>query len=130
MSPQRHAARLAALGLVTVLGLTGPAPAADFGGGRLEERYFAIAVESATRGGRPVVRAHVTSSADFWISRMVVRVEALDAGGQVVATSTPAIVDLIPPFGRLTFEVPAPAAGASYRISVINFDWLPRGGVG
>lgn len=54
-------------------------------------------------------------------------VEALDERGQVVAKRVVPFLGSVPPLGRTFFDVPAPAAAASYRVSVYWFEWFARG---
>lgn len=126
---RRHAALL--LFLLTLAPVPGARPAgarSDFGGGRPEERYFAIEwSRTIDRRGRTVLQGYLTNRADLWVTRVVLRVEALDAAGRPVAAGTGWVGGDVPARGRVYFEVLAPGPGAAYRVTVQSFDWLGRG---
>ena len=100
-------------------------------GSAAPERFFRIDAEGGQgRGGRPVVRGYVYNDYGVAAGRVLVQVETLDAGGQVVARSLVPVDGVVPGFGRLYFEGPVSAAGPRYRTTVYYFEWIHRGGGG
>jgi len=95
------------------------------------ERWFRVDAEGGQgRGGRPVVRGYVYNDYGVAAGRVLLQVETLDAGGQVVARSLVPADGTVPGYGRLYFEGPVSAAGAKYRVTVYYYEWLHRGGGG
>ena len=123
---------LAAIALT--LTLTGAVGAAaqdtGFGAGTPESRYFRV--DSAVAAGRhgPQVEGYVYNVYDAHAVRVRLRVEELDATGRVLDTRTVLVPLDVPARGRAFFTAPAPAGTASARVSVLSFDWAPRGGGG
>jgi len=100
-------------------------------GSSAPDRFFRVEAEGAQgRGGRPIVRGYVNNSYGIAADRVLLQVETLDAGGQVVARSLVPVDGTVPGFGRLYFEGPVSAAGAKYNVSVYYYEWLHRGGGG
>jgi hypothetical protein len=91
------------------------------------DRYFRIEthVERGAKG--PVVWGYVYNNTNLHAERMVVQVDALDASGAVVGSTTTWVPGLVPPTYRAYFETRAPE-GAQYRVQVLSFDWTGRGG--
>ena len=110
----------------------GPAAAQAQGfGSPAPERFFRLEAEGGQgRGGRPIVWGYVYNDYGVAAARVLLQVETLDAGGQVVARSLVPVDGTVPGFGRLYFEGPVSAAGARYRVTVYYFEWLHRGGGG
>src|SRR5262245_36685260 len=100
-------------------------------GSAAPDRWFRVEAEGAQgRGGRPVVRGYVYNDYGVSAGRVLLQVETLDAGGQVVARSLVPADGTVPGYGRLYFEGPVSAAGAKYRVTVYYYEWLHRGGGG
>jgi len=106
------------------------AAAQDFGAGTPESRYFRV--DSAVAAGRhgPQVEGYVYNVYDAHAVRVRLRVEAVDATGRVLDTRTVLVPLDVPARGRAFFTAPAPTGAASARVSVLSFDWAPRGGGG
>jgi len=122
----------AALGWAAVLAVGTPeaALAQGFGSGA-PDRFFRVEAEGATgRGGRPIIRGYVYNDYGQAAGRVLLQVETLDAGGQVVARSLVNVDGTVPQFGRVYFEGPVSATGARYRVTVYYFEWIGRGGGG
>jgi hypothetical protein len=108
----------------------GSASAQGFGSAA-PDRFFRVEAEGGQgRGGRPVVRGYIHNDYGVAAGRVLLQVETLDAGGQVVARGLVPADGTVPGFGRLYFEGPVTAAGARYRVTVYYFEWLNRGGGG
>ena len=83
------------------------------------------------RRGRPVVTGYIYNErAGSYASSVRLLVEALDASGQVVGSTTGFVFGDVPPSDRSYFEVKAPAKAASYRVTVQTFSWRTYGAGG
>lgn len=83
------------------------------------------------RRGRPVVTGYVYNErAGSYATSVRLLVEALDASGQVVASTAGFVFGDVPPSNRSYFEVKAPAEAASYRVTVQTFSWRTYGAGG
>ena len=91
------------------------------------DRYFQIEthVERGAKG--PVVWGYVYNKTNIIAERMVVQVDALDASGALIRSTTTWVPGLVPATYRAYFETRAPE-GAQYRVRVLSFDWTGRGG--
>ena len=119
--------RASVLTLALVLA-AGGAAAQNFGAGPPEERLFGIQSETApTPSGETVVRGFVENRGREWVRRVVLLVEGLDAAGRVVGRAWVLVGGEIGPGARDWFEVRAPALGATFRVRVHSFEYLPRG---
>lgn len=74
------------------------------------------------RGGSALVSGHILNDTGFAAQRIRVRVEEVDAAGQVVTMSIGYVPGMLTPASRGYFEVPVAAASAQYRVSVLSFD--------
>jgi hypothetical protein len=84
--------------------------------------------EAGTRhGGRPVIQGWAYN--DYGRAARDVRlvVETLDASGNVIARDSGFVRGTVQFNDRTYFEVPLKTTGASYRVSVVGFDWNCRG---
>ena len=120
----RRLAGILILGLV----LTGAVPAgaqqwATPGG----DQYFRVEfdVTPGTRG--PQLAGSVHNLGDNPADNVRVLVDALDARGAVTGQTLAYVIGIIPIKGHRRFTTSVPI-GASYRVSVVNFDWFGRGG--
>lgn len=87
------------------------------------ERYFKLEWQSSTRGGQSLVSGYVVNEFGLPARDVRLRIESLDAAGGVTATTIGYVAGLAPPGSHVPFEVRVPAA-ASYRVSILSFDWL------
>jgi hypothetical protein len=84
--------------------------------------------EAGTRpGGRAVIQGWAYN--DYGRAARDVRlvVETLDASGNVIARDSGFVRGTVQFNDRTYFEVPLKTTGASYRVSVVGFDWNCRG---
>jgi hypothetical protein len=81
--------------------------------------------EASTRG--PVVEGFIYNRSGLIADRMRLRIEQLDASGTVVGTTDTWVVGTVPADNRTWFRAAVPPA-ASYRVEILSFDWLGRGG--
>lgn len=83
------------------------------------------------RRGRLVVGGYVYNDrAGSYATGVRLRVEALDAAGQTVASTIGYVLGDVPPSNRSYFEVKAPAKAAGYRVSVQSYAWRGYGAGG
>jgi hypothetical protein len=60
----------------------------------------------------------------WWASNVRLQVEALDASGDVIGSTSGLVFGDVPPANRSYFEIPVPGSGAaSYRVTVRTLDW-------
>ena len=86
---------------------------------------------SEDRGGRPVVSGYVYNQrAGSYAIAVRLLVEALDASGQVVGSTTGSLLGQVPPSDRAYFDIKAPAKAASYRVTIQSFSWRTYGAGG
>jgi hypothetical protein len=89
------------------------------------ERWFRVEWQVAERGGRPVLRGSVRNESPYTMMAVLLLVEALDAGGRVVAQRVAwAAPGSLEPFSRTWFDVGAPAPAPQYRVRVYSFERL------
>jgi hypothetical protein len=117
-----------ALVLAAVVSIaTGSAPAANYVQESLD-RYFRIEYQVQPNTTRPVVSGYVYNMhAGVPADRMQLAVEALDASGHVVGTSSTWVLGSVPQGNRAYFSVSVVPA-VSYRVQVLFFDWGKGGG--
>ena len=83
------------------------------------------------RRGRPVVTGYIYNQrAGSYATSLRLLVEALDASGQVVGSTSGLVFGDVPPSDRSYFEVKAPAKAASYRVTIQAFSWRTYGAGG
>ena len=112
-----------ALVLASVVSIaTGSAAAANYAQESLDQ-YFRIEYQVEPSAARPVVSGYVYNRhPGLPADRMQLAIEALDASGKVVGTSSTWILGGVPAGNRGYFSAPVVLA-ASYRIQVLFFDW-------
>lgn len=86
------------------------------------ERYFSLQWEPGERHGKPNVNGYVRNDWGEAARHVQLKVESLDAAGQVTATSTNYVIRTVAAGSREYFEVPVPAPAPSYRVSVLAFE--------
>ena len=93
------------------------------------DHYFRIEWQT-TQGRRgPVLEGYVYNHSGLMADRMRLSIERLDASGQVVGTTTTWVLGGVPPNNRAWFQTSVPPA-ASYKVEILSFDWVGRGGGG
>ena len=123
-------AGIVALGFALAVGLAGAAAAQNFGADPVAERYFRIeqqAVRTAA-SGRPKISGYIYNTYDHAAGRVRLLVEGLDAAGQPVSRAFSYVGGDVPAEGRRYFQVAAPTPAATYRVTVVSFEWVPRDG--
>jgi len=122
-----RAARLAVV--VAVIALLAPsrAVAATTYAQESLDHYFRFEYEVTPSATRPVVSGYVYNmNPGVPVERMQVSVQSLDGAGNVVGTTSTWVLGGVPPGNRAYFTTHA-VPGASYRVSVLFFDWGSRG---
>jgi len=85
----------------------------------------------ADRRGRPVVSGYVYNErGGSYATAVRLRVDALDAGGQVIGSTTGYVLGDVPPSSRSYFEVGSPAPATDYRVTIESFAWRAYGAGG
>ena len=122
--------RAVCLGLAlaaVVLIATGSALAANYTQETLD-RYFRIEYQVEPRAAQPVVSGYVYNlHPGLPADRMQLAIDALDASGKVVGSSSTWILGGVPVGSRAYFAAPVVPA-ASYRVQVLFLDWGKCGG--
>ena len=97
--------------------------AATFSDGR-----FQVTWEIAqTKKGSPLIAGYVQNTRGSGVANVRLKVETLDAQGQVIGTATALAPGYLGGFGRTYFEVPLETAGVGYRVSVTSWDAAGNG---
>jgi len=126
----QHRVTLAALALTLMATTDTAAQDTGFGAGTPESRYFRI--DSTVTAGRrgPQVEGYIYNVYDAYALRVRLNVEAIDAAGRLIETRVAYLPLDVPPRGRAFFQAPLPAGATAARVSVLNFEWAPRGAGG
>ena len=119
--------RLALVLVAVVPVATGRAAAANYAQESLD-RYFRIEYQVEPSAARPIVSGYVYNMhPNLPADRMQLAIDAIDASGKVVGTSSTWILGGVPAGNRGYFSAPVVPA-ASYRVQVLFFDWGKGGG--
>src|SRR5215469_7764921 len=94
------------------------------------DRRLRLDWEVGTWHGRPVIQGYVYNDYLRAASNVLLLVETLDASGAVTARAIGFVRGVVPNNDRSYFEVPLKTVGASYRVSITDFDWRDSGGAG
>lgn len=93
------------------------------------DRNFRIEFEIEA-GSRRAISGYVYNlHPGYTADRMRLSIERLDAAGRVIGSSTMWVLGDVPAGNRAYFTAPVPPA-ASYRVQILSFDWVGRGGGG
>ncbi|HMH48702.1 MAG TPA: FxLYD domain-containing protein [Candidatus Acidoferrum sp.] len=86
------------------------------------DSYFKLEWQPDERRGKPLVNGYVTNQWGISVNRVRLRVEALDAAGNVVATYIGYVVGDVTPGSHVYFEVFVQQKAPNYRVSVLSFN--------
>ena len=119
---------LAALLLMLTLGgCAGPVRelgmAASFTDGRFQVEWQT----TQTAKGAPLIAGHVQNTRGGGVANVRMKVETLNAQGQVIGSATALAPGYVGGFSRTYFEVPLEKTGVGYRVSVASFDTAGNG---
>jgi hypothetical protein len=92
------------------------------------DHYFRLEWQVTRSPRGPVLDGFVYNTSGLFADRMRLRIEQLDAAGTVVGSTTTWVLGGVPSNNRTWFETRVPEA-ASYRVEILSFDWIGRGGV-
>ena len=106
--------------------LTACAPVVHAGGVTTDTADFTVEASLGTWRSRPVVEGYVHNKRSMRATRVLLRVDALDAAGAVVASDIRHLDREIPVSDRVYFDVAPPVAAAAYRVSVEYVFWRDR----
>ena len=87
------------------------------------EQFFSVEWAASVARGRPLVSGYVVNKYGLTARQMRVLVESLDASGAVTGATIGYVNADVPPDSRRYFEVPLRVPAASYRVSVLSWDW-------
>jgi hypothetical protein len=83
------------------------------------------------RRGRPIVSGYIYNlRGGTYATSVRLLVEALDASGATVGSTSGWVFGDVPPSDRSYFEIKAPPGAASYRVTVQTFSWRTYGAGG
>ena len=97
--------------------------AASFTDGRFQIEWQT----TQTPKGAPLIAGHVQNTRGGGVANLRMKVETLDAQGQVIGSATALVPGYVGGFSRIYFEVPLEKAGVGYRVSVASFDTAGNG---
>ncbi len=91
------------------------------------ERYFRVelAPEPVPRGGW-AVEGYIYSTHNYRVGGVRLRVDVLDAAGQVESQALGWVHGDVPARGRAYFYVAVPKKGSAYRVTVLSFYTISR----
>ena len=123
----RRAVALVTLLICSTAGVAG----AQVSGRSVDEDLRLEWTAAEDRRGRPIVSGYVYNQrAGTYATSMRLQVEALDASGQAVGSTTGFVFGDVPPSDRSYFEIKAPARAASYRVTILTYAWRAYGAGG
>jgi len=125
-----RAALTAAILMVCGAAIDGPRAIAQIQSVAPESYLQVESVVAQPKGGKPRVTGYVYNTRDLYATRVQLFIEALDAAGQVVASSAAWVYGDVPPRTRSYFDAPVSAAGSTYRVTVRSVDWRGYGAGG
>jgi hypothetical protein len=116
---RRLAALLLVLSLSACAGQVGELSVATaFQDGRFQVEWRT----AQTKKGAPLIAGYVQNTRGGGVNNLRMKVETLDAQGQVIGTATALAPGYVGGFSRTYFEVPLEKTGAGYRVSVAGWD--------
>jgi hypothetical protein len=115
---------------LTLALFTAPVALAQFESTAGADRYFRIESEVKQTKRGTAVSGYLYNSNGMTAERVLLRVDGLDAAGQVVSSTRAYVLGGVPRYNRAYFDVRVPPGAASYRVSVVSFDFVNGGGGG
>jgi hypothetical protein len=89
------------------------------------ERWFHLEWDVRPGTAGTTLEGYVYNQTDMEAERMQVSIEHLDPSGQVVGETTTWVLGNLPARNRSFFQAHVPPA-ASYRVTVLSFNWLSK----
>lgn len=115
------------VGLVAMVAVLGPAAWAQNFAGPLADR-FNVSWGPRTYGLRPSIEGYVANHSLYWVSNVRLRIEGLDAAARPVGERYVWTFGTIAPSDRGYFVAETVRGATTYRITVVSFDVVSRGG--
>jgi len=105
-----------------------PGTAQNFGSQPVAERYFRVEAESGrVLSGGTMVWGHVYNTYVRGARNVRLLVEGLDGANRPASKAIGYVNGDIPAEGRRYFQIAAPTPGTTFRVSVLDFEWVPGG---
>jgi len=93
------------------------------------DRYFQVEWDVTYNPARgAVVSGYVHNSYGLAADKVRLLIEAIDDRGEVVATTIGYVLGTIPAGDRRYFQETIPRTVATYRVRVVLYEWMDRGG--
>ena len=89
--------------------------------------HFQLEWQTTSTAQGSMIEGFVHNRSGLIADRMRLSIEQLDTAGNVVGTTAIWVMGTIAGNSRAWFRAPVPPA-ASYRVEILSFDWLGRGG--
>jgi hypothetical protein len=81
-----------------------------------------------TRHGKPEIQGYIYNDYMRAANNVRMIVESLDDSGAVIGCARGFVFGIVPGFNRAPFNVPLATTGATYRLTVTQFEWRDLGG--
>ncbi|HEX6078156.1 MAG TPA: hypothetical protein VF197_00910 [Methylomirabilota bacterium] len=130
--PDRRRATAVTIVLLALLASAGGKPAGAQSFGRPTEGDLRLEwTATEDRRGRPIVSGYIYNlRGGTYATSVRLLVEALDASGVTVGSTSGFVFGDVPPSDRSYFEIKAPPAAASYRVTIQTLSWRSYGAGG
>jgi hypothetical protein len=93
------------------------------------DRYFKVEWDVTYNPARgAIVSGYVHNSYGLAADKVRLLIEAVDDRGEVVATTIGYVLGAIPAGDRRYFQETVPRTVATYRVRVVLYEWMDRGG--
>jgi len=89
------------------------------------ERWFHLEWDVRPDTSGPTLEGYVYNKTDYQAERMQLSIEQLDAAGTVVGRTTTWVLGNLPAGDRSYFRTRVPEM-ASYRVTVLSFNWISK----
>jgi hypothetical protein len=93
------------------------------------DHYFRVEWQVTPSACGPVVEGFVHNKSGLFADRMRLQIDQLDSAGHAVGSTTTWVLGGVPSNNRTWFEARVPKA-VNYRVEILSFDWIGRGGSG
>jgi hypothetical protein len=93
------------------------------------DHYFRVEWQVTPSSRGPVLEGFVYNKSGLFADRMRLSIDQLDASGNVVGSTTTWVLGGVPSNNRTWFATRVPKA-VNYRVEILSFDWVGRGGAG
>jgi hypothetical protein len=125
MTRTRHA--ITGLTIALLLASAAPGRAQTIYAPETTDRYFQVEFDVTRNRKGPAVEGYVYNRGRTAAQRVRLQIQRVDAAGSVVDSSTIWVQGDVPMDARAFFSASVPEA-ASYRVTVVSYDWACQGG--